>query len=101
MFINKLDRRILRFLMYEPFRSDEHYFFDCFSKHKNFDKEVTKLVRIRFIDFIHEPEMNYYDINDKGINYLLTYLPTRYTLIISFLSFILSVISIVVAIWLG
>ena len=101
MFINKLDRRILRFLMNEPLRSDEHYFFNCFSKHKNFDKELTKLLRIRFIDLKHEFQMNYYDINDKGINYLLTYLPTRYTLIISFLSFILSVTSIMVAILLG
>lgn len=98
MFINKLDRRILRFLMNEPFRSDKDYLFNCFSKYKNFDKELDKLLRIKFIDLNREFQMNYYDINDKGINYLLTYLPTRYTLIISFLSFILSVISIMVAI---
>lgn len=87
--------------MNEPFRSDKDYLFNCFSKYKNFDKELDKLLRIRFIDLNREFQMNYYDINDKGINYLLTYLPTRYTLIISFLSFILSVISIMVAILLG
>ena len=84
--------------MNEPFRSDKDYLFNCFSKYKNFDKELDKLLRIKFIDLNREFQMNYYDINDKGINYLLTYLPTRYTLIISFLSFILSVISIMVAI---
>lgn len=87
--------------MNEPFRSDKDYLFNSFSKYKNFDKELDKLLRIRFIDLNREFQMNYYDINDKGINYLLTYLPTRYTLIISFLSFILSVISIMVAILLG
>lgn len=88
--------------MNEPFRSDKDYLFNCFSKHKNFVKELDKLVHIRFVDIQHEPNlMTYYDINDKGINYLLTYLPARYTLIISFLSFILSVTSIMVAILLG